>query len=56
MLVQILYKEQLYIGFEVLTPVVMYGPIFWDITQCGPLKGDRRFGGTYRLHIQLYNL
>jgi hypothetical protein len=23
---------------------------FWDITPCSPLKINRRFGGTYRLH------
>jgi hypothetical protein len=26
-------------------------PIFWDITQCSPLKVKRRFGGTYRLYL-----
>jgi hypothetical protein len=26
--------------------------IFWYITPCSPLKGNRRFGGTYRLHLQ----
>jgi hypothetical protein len=26
--------------------------IFWDITPCSPLKVNRRFGGTYRLHLQ----
>jgi hypothetical protein len=26
--------------------------IFWDITPCSPLSVDRRFGGTYRLHLQ----
>jgi hypothetical protein len=25
--------------------------IFWDITPCSPLRVNRRFGGTYRLHI-----
>jgi cellulose synthase/poly-beta-1,6-N-acetylglucosamine synthase-like glycosyltransferase len=25
---------------------------FWDITPCSPLKVNRRFGGTYRLHLQ----
>jgi hypothetical protein len=24
----------------------------WDITSCSPLKVNRRFGGTYRLHLQ----
>jgi hypothetical protein len=27
--------------------------IFWDITSCSPLKVDRRFGGTCRLHLQI---
>jgi hypothetical protein len=26
--------------------------IFWDITPCSPLKVNRRFGGTYRIHLQ----
>jgi hypothetical protein len=26
--------------------------IFWDMTPCSPLNVNRRFGGTYRLHIQ----
>jgi hypothetical protein len=26
--------------------------IFWDITPCSPLKVNRRFGGTYRLHLE----
>jgi hypothetical protein len=26
--------------------------IFWDITQYSPLSVNRRFGGTYRLHLQ----
>jgi hypothetical protein len=26
--------------------------IFWDITPWTPLKVNRRFGGTYRLHLQ----
>jgi hypothetical protein len=25
--------------------------IFWDITLCGPLKFNRRFGGIYRFHL-----
>jgi hypothetical protein len=25
--------------------------IFWDITPCSPLKINRHFGGTYRLHL-----
>jgi hypothetical protein len=41
------------VGFEVLTGVVRKRTIFWDITPCIPLKVNRRFGGTYRLHIDL---
>jgi hypothetical protein len=41
-----------FIGFEVLTAVIMKSTIFWDITPCSPLKVNRRFGGTYRLHLQ----
>jgi hypothetical protein len=26
--------------------------IFWDVTQCSLLSYNRRFGGTYRLHLQ----
>jgi hypothetical protein len=26
--------------------------IFWDMTLCSPLSFNRRFGGTYRLHLQ----
>jgi hypothetical protein len=25
---------------------------FWDMTPCSPLSFNRRFGGTYRLHLQ----
>jgi hypothetical protein len=32
--------------------VVMKCSIFWDITPCSPLKVNRRFGGTCRLHLQ----
>jgi hypothetical protein len=28
-------------------------PIFWDITPCSPLKVDRRFGVSYRIHLQV---
>jgi hypothetical protein len=26
--------------------------ILWDITPCSPLKANRPFGGTYRIHLQ----
>jgi hypothetical protein len=40
------------VGFEVLTAVVMKSSTFWDITQYIPLKVDRRFEQTCRLHLQ----
>jgi hypothetical protein len=32
--------------------VNMKRSIFWDITPCSPLSVNRRFGGTYRFHLQ----
>jgi hypothetical protein len=40
------------VGFEVFTAVVMESIIFWDVTPCSLLSFNRRFGGTYRLHLQ----
>jgi hypothetical protein len=40
------------VGFEAFTAVVMKSIIFWDMTPCSPLSFNRRFGGTYRLHLQ----
>jgi hypothetical protein len=40
------------VGFEVFTAVVMKSIIFWDMTPCSLLSFNRRFGGTYRLHLQ----
>jgi hypothetical protein len=34
------------------TYVVLKSTIFWDIMPCSPLSVNRRFGGTYRLHIE----
>jgi hypothetical protein len=34
------------VRFEVLIEVVIKSSIFWDITLCGPLKVNRRFGGN----------
>jgi hypothetical protein len=31
---------------------LMKSVIFWDTTPCSPLCCIRRFGGTYRLHLQ----
>jgi hypothetical protein len=40
------------VGFEIFTAVVLKSTIFWDMTLCSPLSFNRRFGGTYRLHLQ----
>jgi hypothetical protein len=32
-----------YVGFEVLTAVVINTSVFWDITLCSPLKVSPRF-------------
>jgi hypothetical protein len=32
------------------------GSIFWDMTTCSPLKSNRSFGGTCRLHPQDWNV
>jgi hypothetical protein len=47
-----LWITNINVGSEVFTAVAMKSIIFWDITPCSPLGVNRRFGGTYRLHIQ----
>jgi hypothetical protein len=39
------------IGFEVIAAVSMKISIFCDITLCIPVKFNRGFGGTCRLHL-----
>jgi hypothetical protein len=41
-----------FVGFQVLTAVVMKSTMFRNITPCSPLEVNRRFGRTYRLHLQ----
>jgi hypothetical protein len=41
------------LGFEFLTAAIMKIYIFWVTTSCSPLKVNRRFGGTYRLHLEV---
>jgi hypothetical protein len=41
-----------YVGFEILTAVVIKCNMFWDITPCSAMSVNRRFGRTYRLHLQ----
>jgi hypothetical protein len=40
------------VGSEVLTAVVMKCTILWSATPCSLLKVTRRFGRTYRFHLQ----
>jgi hypothetical protein len=40
------------VGFENFTTVIMKSNIFWDITPYSLLSVNRRFGGTYHLHLQ----
>jgi hypothetical protein len=35
-----------------LTVRVTKSITFWDMMPCSPLSVNRRFGGTYRLHLQ----
>jgi hypothetical protein len=36
----------------VVTTLVINSCVSWDIMLCSPGKVNRRFGGTYRLHLQ----
>jgi hypothetical protein len=46
----------IYFGFEALTEVVIESSVFWDVTLCSPLKVNRRYGGTCRLHYTCFLL
>jgi hypothetical protein len=39
------------VRFEVFTEVTMKNAVFWDVAPCRSCV-NRRFGGTYRLHLQ----
>jgi hypothetical protein len=41
-----------YVGFEILRTVVTKSCISWDITQRSLLSVNRRFEGTYHVHLQ----
>jgi hypothetical protein len=40
-----------YVRFEAFTAVTMKNVVFWDVALCRS-SVNRRFGGTYRLHLQ----
>jgi hypothetical protein len=46
------FVDIIWIGFEVLTAVVMKNSVFWDLTLCSPFKVNQHFGRTCRLHLQ----
>jgi hypothetical protein len=39
-------------GIKISTTKYFKSAVFWDITPWSPLKVNRRFGGTYCLHLQ----
>jgi hypothetical protein len=39
------------VRFEVFTAMTMKNAVFWDVASCRYFL-NRRFGGTYRLHLQ----
>jgi hypothetical protein len=41
-----------YVRFEVFAAVTMKNAVFWDLAPCRSCELNRRFGGTYRLHLQ----
>jgi hypothetical protein len=41
-----------FVGFEVLSAVVMMASVFWDTSTCIPLKVNHIFGGTCCFHLQ----
>jgi hypothetical protein len=43
--------KKLYVRSEVFTAVTMKNAVFWDVALCRYFV-NRRFGGTYRLHLQ----
>jgi hypothetical protein len=46
------FKQKLHnVRFEVFTAVNMKNIVFWDVAPSGSGL-NRRFGGTYRLHLQ----
>jgi hypothetical protein len=44
--------KQVYVRFEAITAVAMKNVVFWDVALCRSCV-DRRFGGKYRLHLQM---
>jgi hypothetical protein len=49
---QLLLTKKKYVRFEIFTAVTMKNSVFWDVAPCSSCV-NRRFGGTYRLHLQV---
>jgi hypothetical protein len=47
--------NKIYVGSEVLTPVVMKSYVFWYITPCSPLEVDWNFGGLCRFNLSAWS-
>jgi hypothetical protein len=47
----IIPNKRLSVRFEAFTEVTMKNVVFWDVALCRSCV-DRRFGGTYLLHLQ----
>jgi hypothetical protein len=43
--------SNIFVGFEVLTAVVIKSAIFWNITPCSPLSGNRRSEEHITCHL-----
>jgi hypothetical protein len=41
-----------HVGFEILTAVALKTSIFCDVMPRSPVSVNRRFGGTFRLHLE----
>jgi hypothetical protein len=45
------FKIAIVVRFEAFTAVTMKNIVFWDVALCRSCV-NRRFGGTYRLHLR----
>jgi hypothetical protein len=49
---EFLWNRILHVRFEVFTAVTMKNTVFWGVAPCRCSGLNRRFGGTYCLHLQ----
>jgi hypothetical protein len=45
-----------YVNLEDPATVVRKSTILWEISPCSPLEFNLRFGGIYRLHLQVQKI